>query len=441
MTLSVGPVGVGERVRSLDVLRGVAVCGILLMNIPLMGLIGLSSRPPMPAVPNLDWIAYSIQDTVFAGTMRGLFTLLFGAGMLIMLRRIDEPGGEETGQSYLTRCFALMLLGVANFALFMWPGEILFCYGAVGLVLLLFRKARTRVLLTAAAAILMAVVLDLSIGSIDRAAALREAPVAAALKAEGKALTKEQEAALATRTAMSESLRPPAAQLEKERAQRTSFPGVLVWSTKLWTMLNFAYHPIAWLGQCLAYMLIGMALFRSGVLSGARSLKYYAILAVSGYGLGLALRGSISAAQWSTGFELNPEVMLWRTWTHEVGRLATTLGLTGLILVLFKAGAFGRLAGAIQAIGRMALTNYVGQSLITSVLFYGFGLLGRFGFAELMGIVALIWIVQGVFSVLWLKRYEMGPLEWGLRLLTYGQWKPLERVGGPAVITTAALAE
>ncbi len=432
MTLSVGPVGIEERLRSLDVLRGVAVCGILLMNIPLMGMIGLSARPPLPAVPNLDWIAFLIQDTAFAGTMRGLFTLLFGAGMLIMLRRIDEPGGEETGQSYLTRCFALMLLGVANFALFMWPGEILFSYGAAGLVLLLFRKAKTRVLLTAAAAILAAVVLDLSGASIDRAAALRDAPAAAALKAEGKTLTKEQEAALATRTAMSESLRPPAARVEKERAQRTSFPGVLVWSTKLWIDWNFANHPIAWLGQCLGYMLIGMALFRSGVLSGAKSLKFYAILAVSGYGLGLALRGSISAAQWSTGFELNPEVMLWRVWTNEIGRLAMTIGLTGLVLVLFKAGAFGRLAGALQAIGRMALTNYVGQSVITSVLFYGFGMLARFSFAELMGIAVLIWIVQGVFSLLWLKRYEMGPLEWGLRLLTYGRWRPLDRVGVPA---------
>jgi uncharacterized protein len=441
MTFYAGPVATGERMGSLDILRGVAVCGILLMNIPWMGMVGLSSRPPMPAVPNLDWIAYSIQDSLFMGTMRGLFTLLFGAGMLIMLRRADEAGGEESIQSYLTRCFALMLLGVANFAIFLWPGEILFTYGVVGIALLLFRKARTRVLLMATAAIIFASVLDSTTPVLDRAAVLRDAPAAEAARAEGKTLTKAQEATLATYATMTESLRPPPAKLEQERAQRTSFPGVLVWSTKLWTMFNFTEHLLAWWGQCLAFMLLGMALFRSGVLTGAKSLKYYATMAVAGYGLGLAIRGGVKVAQWSTGFELNPEVMLWRSWTNEPARLATTVGLVGFVMVLFKVGAFGRLAGGIKAIGRMALTNYVAQSAITSILFYGFGTLGKFGFAQLMGIAALIWIVQGVFSLLWLKRYQMGPLEWGLRQLTYGRWTSLGRTAAPNTAPTAVPAE
>ena len=91
MTMTAAPVAVKERFGSMDVLRGVAVCGILLMNIPFMGMLGDSGRPPLPAAPNLDWIAFTIQDVVFSGSMRGMFTLLFGAGMLIMLRRADEP--------------------------------------------------------------------------------------------------------------------------------------------------------------------------------------------------------------------------------------------------------------------------------------------------------------------------------------------------------------
>ncbi|CAN5221565.1 DUF418 domain-containing protein [soil metagenome] len=441
MNISAGPVAVRERVGSLDVLRGVAVCGILLMNIPLMGMIGDLDRPPLPAVPNLDWIAYSIQDTVFAGSMRGLFTLLFGAGMLIMLRRADDPEGGESIQAYITRCFALMLLGVANFALFLWPGEILFNYGVVGLGLILFRKAKTRVLLTAAAAaVLVLMTVALATPSIDRAETLRGVPAAEAAKAAGKTLTKEQEASLGMQARIKENLNPPAAKVEKERVQRTSFPGVVAWSTKFWVDFNFGDLAVAFLGESLGFMLIGMALFRSGVLSGAKSLRFYALLAVCGYALGFAVRGSFLFAEWTTGFMPNPEQMVWRGWIYELGRLPTTLGLLGLIMVLFKTGALGKLAGAIQAIGRMALTNYVGQSVITAIIFYAFGLVGKFGFAQLMGIAALIWIFQGLFSVLWLKRYEMGPLEWGLRMLTYGQITPLPRVQPSAAVGSPVAA-
>lgn len=171
-------------------------------------------------------------------------------------------------------------------------------------------------------------------------------------------------------------------------------------------------------------MLIGMALYQSGILTGERSMAFYGWLSLAGYGVGLAIRGGFSAWEWSTGFEPNPDQLVWRILLYEAGRLPTTLGLLGLVTVLFKSGALGRLADGLQAIGRMALTNYVGQSVITSVVFYAFGLVGRFGFAQLMGIAVLIWIVQAAFSVLWLRRFSMGPLEWLLRSLTYGTWKP-----------------
>lgn len=424
----VGPVAVKERISSLDVLRGVAVCGILLMNITMMGLIGEVSRPPLPAILDIDWIAYTIQDLIFAGSMRGLFTLLFGAGMLIMLRRADSPNGDASMQAYFTRCFALMLLGVANFTLFLWPGEILFNYGVAGLALVLFRKAKTRVLLAAAAAILILMSVALGSPGIDRAESLRGVPAAAAAKEAGKTLTKAQEGSLAMQESMNEVLNPTAEKIEKERAQRTSLPGVLVWSTKLWVDFNFGNQAIIFLGESLGFMLIGMALFQRGILSGEKSLRFYVLLAVGGYSLGFLVRGAFLSAEWSTGFLPNPDQMLWRGFIYELGRLPTTIGLLGLVMVVLMTGALGRLAVPIQAIGRMALTNYVGQSLITAIIFYAFGLVGKFGFAQLMGIAALIWIFQAIFSVFWLKRYEMGPLEWMLRMLTYGEVTPLQRV-------------
>jgi uncharacterized protein len=427
-TIAVGPIEKGERIQGLDVLRGVAVLGILLMNIPLMGLLGDRPLPALPALTNADWIAYTVQDVVFAGSMRGLFTLLFGAGMLIMLRRADDPeNGGASFQAYLTRCFALVLLGVANFAIFLWPGEILFNYGVVGFLLLLFRKAKPRLLWTAAIASLVILTVSAVIPRLERADALRQAQVAAVLKAEGKALTHEQKASLDILDKVNAVYHPKPEALEKQRVERTHFPGVLSWSAKLWQQINLQADGLWGLLETLGFMLIGLALYRSGILTGERPLAFYGGLALVGYGIGLVIRGGFSAWEWSTGFEPNPNQMIWRILLYEAGRLPTTLGLLGLITFLHKSGALGRMAGVLQAIGRMALTNYVGQSVITSVIFYAFGLVGRLGFAQLMAVAVAIWIVQAVFSVLWLHRFSMGPLEWLLRSLTYGAWRPGNR--------------
>lgn len=427
-TIEIGPIEKGNRIQGLDVLRGVAVLGILLMNIPLMGLLGDLYMPSFPAGANADWIAYTAQDVLFAGSMRGLFTLLFGAGMLIMLRRADDPqDGGNSFQAYLTRCFALILLGVANFAVFLWPGEILFNYGVVGLALLLFRKAKPRLLWTAALAALVILTVSAVIPRTERADALREAQAVAVLKAEGKTLTEKQTASLQILDKVNAVYHPKAEALEKERTERTAFPSVLNWSAKTWFKFNIEGDALWGLFETLGFMLIGLALYRSGVLTGERSMAFYVWLAVLGYGIGLAIRGGYSAWEWSTGFGPNPDQMVWHVLLYEAGRFPTTLGLLGLVTALHKSGALGRLAGVLQAIGRMALTNYVGQSVITSVMFYAFGLVGRLGFAQLMGVAVAIWIVQAVFSVLWLRRFSMGPLEWLLRSLTYGTWRPGKR--------------
>lgn len=428
-TTDVGPIKSGERIGSLDVLRGVAVCGILLMNIPIMGMIGLVGRPHYPVGVDIDWIAYSIQGLAFEGSMRGLFTLLFGAGMLIMLRHQEAEAGARAAQAYFTRCFALMLLGVANFALFLWPGEILTNYGIVGLLLFLFRKADLRVLLTAAAAILVITTVAMGTPSIERGQKVHDGIVAAEAKADGKTLTDEQKEALEGRQKMLGFIHPKPADVAKETAQRTSFPGVLVWSAQTWMQFNVTFETLAFIGESLAFMLLGLFLFRTGVLTGEKSLRFYALMAVGGYGLGFLVRGVLLAIQWNAAFEPTPYGGVYANFTYELGRLPVTLGLTGLIMLLFKAGALDWIKGALSAIGRLALTNYVGQSIITSILFYGFALVGKFDFAALMGIAALIWIAQGIFSVLWLKRYEMGPAEALLRSLTYGAWRPMGRAG------------
>lgn len=435
-TTTLAPISGRERIDTLDVLRGVAVLGILLMNIQGMGLPWERGRPPLPVALNIDWVAFLIQDVVFAGSMRGLFTLLFGAGMVVMLRRADEIQGAAAIQAYLTRCFALLLLGIANFAVFMWPGEILFNYGLCGFLLLLFRRADNRVLVTGAAALLVFMSVALGTPSLDRAQTLRTAEAAIAAKAQGKKLTKEQTEAIEKRETMIKKSTPTPEERQKERELRTSFPGVLAWSTRAWLDFNYTPMSILFVLESLAFMMIGVVLLRTGVLTGERSAGFYASLALGGYAAGLLVRGAMAAISWRAGYLPNPVTAEWRGFVYELGRLPTTLGLLGLTVLLFQQGVMGPLAGVLKAVGRMALTNYVAQSVITSILFYAFGLYDRLGFAQLMGLAGLIWIFQGIFSVLWLKVYAMGPLEWLLRCLTYGAWRPLERVAasGPEAV-------
>ncbi|PZQ65206.1 MAG: DUF418 domain-containing protein [Phenylobacterium zucineum] len=441
MATDTGPIRAGERLGALDVLRGVAVCGILLMNIPLMG--QPAERPEWPpGAPVLDaeWITYSVQHVFLAGSMRGLFTLLFGAGMLIMLRSLNGDATQPPAQAYFTRCFALMLLGVAQFAIFLWPGEILFNYGLVGLVLFLFRRAKPRVLITAALAITATISIAMGAPGLKRAEMLHTAEAAAAAQAAKKPLTKEQTEALEKKKEMDEKLHPPQSVLDKEQAQRTSFPGVLAWSTGIWVEFNLGDEAWAFVGESLAFMLLGMALFQMKVLGGERSIGFYLALAGGGYALGVLVRGLMYLAQWRAGFEPTPQTAALGGFLYEVGRLPTTLGLLGLVLALYKLRALAPIEAALKAIGRLALTNYTLESILTSALFYGFGYYDRFTFGGLMAVAAGIWVILGVFSLLWLRRWEMGPAEWLLRSLTYGRWQPLGRAQ-PRAIPAAAPAE
>jgi uncharacterized protein len=411
------------------------VLGILLMNIPMMGLRWEWPRPPLPAGPTLDWIVLTIQEIGFAGTMRGLFTVLFGAGMILMLRRPD-PGLESAArQAYYTRCFALMLLGVANFAIFIWPGEILFCYGVCGLVLPLFRKAPTRMLLAAAAAILLVMTVGVSAPALKNAQTLRLADAAVAARTAGKPVTEEQKKALEKRDERIKKMNSPELRA-KERETRTHLPTLLLWSVERWAEFNLDLNQGAHLAllESLGFMLLGMALFQSGVLTGERSMSTYWALLVVGVVLGLALRGGVMALRWRAGFLPNADVATFASLTYEAGRLAMTLGWLGGLMLLIKGRLLGPLGGVLAAVGRTALTNYVLQSIVTSILFYGFGLYDRLGFAQLMEVCVAIWVGQAILSVLWLRVYDMGPAEWLLRSLTYGAWRSIRRSGAaPAV--------
>ncbi|MCW3848037.1 DUF418 domain-containing protein [Sphingomonas sp. LB-2] len=431
------PVQPERRIETLDFLRGVAICGILLMNIPYMGRLTERPAPDLPARWDLNWISWGIQDLFFEGTMRGLFELLFGAGMLLMLRSAEGENPQAAPfDVWARRCLALMFLGLVQWAVFLWPGEILWSYGICGLFLLAFRTARPRTLIIAGTLMLTVLSANYAMYSKSRAELLQASVPAAAAAAANKPLTPEQKKAIQAYETAREANHPSPASIASAKAERTHLSSLFQWSAGFWTQYNISALGWILLLEGIGTMLLGMALFRLGILTGAASRATYVWLMLIGYGGGLAIRIVALVLTARTGFDVDVSasavsVAVFSGGSYNLGRILVTLGHVGALVAAFRSGWFGR-AATVRALGRMALTTYSLQSILTSSLFYGLGYVGAFSFAELMGIAAAIWIVTAIFCRLWLRGFAMGPAEYVLRAIAYGRWS-VPRNGAPAL--------
>ena len=177
--------------------------------------------------------------------------------------------------------------------------------------------------------------------------------------------------------------------------------------------------------ECLGMMLLGMALLKYGVLTGAASPRVYATMMLVGYAIGLAVNLFETSNLIRDDFSV--EALIQSYLTYDLGRIPMTLGHVGLIGLLYRTSALAAAMRALSAVGQMALTNYLTQSLICMFLFTGAGLAlyGHLERHELYYVVAAIWVVQVIWSPLWLRRFRFGPLEWVWRSLTYWQRQPM----------------
>ena len=178
------------------------------------------------------------------------------------------------------------------------------------------------------------------------------------------------------------------------------------------------------------FMLIGMALLKWGVLSADRSVRFYATMMAVGYGIGIPL--GIYELGLLTAGDFGPIAGAEASRTYQFSRLAMVAGHLGLVLAVIKLGLFKWLQRGFAAAGQMALSNYIGQTLICTMLFYGFGfgLYGQFERYQLYLLVLAIAVVEISFSVIWLRNFRFGPLEWVWRSLTYWKRQPM-RLTGP----------
>ncbi|MEM7052277.1 MAG: DUF418 domain-containing protein [Acidobacteriota bacterium] len=397
------PVQRGERIRSLDLLRGVAVMGILVMNIQSYSMPQAAYFNPTAYgdLTGLNYAVWVFSHVLADQKFMSLFSLLFGAGLVLVAQRVEARGGSPW-KIHGRRMLWLLVFGLIH-AYVIWAGDILVTYALCGLLVFPLRRRSPRTLLIVGALVLMVPV----ILNVLSAFSIPHWP-AESLDSTGQRWAPPPQEIESELEAMRGNW------LEQAPARNDDAFQLQVPAFLFWTMWRAG-----------GLMLIGMALFKLGVLSAARSRRFYRGLALVGLAVGVPL------AAW--GVVKNFEAGWAWQWSMFFGSLPNYFA------SLFTAAAYlGIIVGAaavfpgrrlFQAAGRMAFTNYLGQSVICTLIFYGTGL-GWFGSVERSGqalVVVLVLLFQLVFSAWWLERFRFGPAEWLWRSLTYGRLQPMRR--------------
>jgi uncharacterized protein len=407
------PVAPGERIEALDVLRGFALVGILLMNIegmvgPLNGaLTGID-----PALSGADRWADALVYVFVQGKFYPLFSLLFGMGFAVMMQRAADAGRPFV-RVYLRRVLALLVIGLAH-ALLVWSGDILTTYALMALLLLLFfrKTPQSRLPKWGIALIALPIVLMLLSGALVSLASMD--PKAAA----------EMAAMSAAQTARLDAM------LEAQRQAQGVGTYAQAVAQRLEDLKMMLSYLLFWGWQLLGLFLLGGWFVRSGAIArpGEHARLHWRLRWVA-LPVGLALvalsvRMSPTVSMGVMGFTQSAAMALFMA-----GGTLMCLGYMAWIVRGLQSPAMAPRLGRLAPAGRMALTNYLAQSLVCTFIFSGYGL----GYFEQLPRAWQLPFVLGFFTLQvlashwWLARFRFGPMEWLWRAATYLQWPPMRR--------------
>lgn len=395
----------GDRIAALDLIRGAAVLGILAVNISSFAAAPSALySPDLPAPGSApDRWAWLGVFVLFEGKMRALFSVLFGASLVLFVERAGQAG-RDGEQLQLRRLGWLALFGYLHYLL-LWDGDILFLYAVAGCIALFLRHAPPLALVASA----------LFLFSIWQAWgwSMWHQPIA----------TERTVAAASPGPAQLESHRKIVAdyrQADAEELARVQGGGAALIAYKgLTDPLRPVRIVFYALGETLSLVLIGMALFKAGFFTGDWDRRWLVAIALGGVGLGGA--ATVVFAQWAqrAGF---PEITMRFAINYGLGfaHLGLALGYAAALMLCVQQLSSTGIGASLIAAGRMAFSNYLGSSLLMCGLFYGWGLglSNRLGTVTQLGVVLATWSVMLVWSRLWLARYRQGPLEWLWRSLT-----------------------
>jgi uncharacterized protein len=416
-----------DRIVPIDVLRGAAVLGILSVNVVSMGLPFAAYNDPTIAGNRtpIDFWTWAITSVLAEGRMRAIFSMLFGASVILLTSRMEARAASASAAAdiHMRRNLWLMLFGTAHSVWLLWPGDILFTYGVAGLPLYAFRRLRPRTLILLGSIILALQAPKAAYRNMELAEASAGLRNLATITASGGGLTPEQEKSRTQWTEMLSEEKPSAESLQQTiDDHRRGYLENLGRSANATVYLESAYLYKTGLWDAAGLMLIGMALVKVGVFSATHSYRFYLVMALAGYGIGVPM-GIWVVADWMRhGFEAGAR---WAS-LDDVTRVSVAFGHVGVVMMVCKSGAARWATSLLAAVGRMALTNYILQTAICTTLFagFGFGWFGQLARHQLYYIVAAIWLFESVGSVVWLRRFQFGPLEWVWRWLSYRERLP-----------------
>ncbi|AGB35996.1 DUF418 domain-containing protein [Natronococcus occultus] len=396
-----GPTDPSDRIVALDALRGFALLGILIINIRIFAMpeATLANPTAYGDFTGSNYWAWFVGHVLAEQKFITLFTILFGGGVVLFTRNAAQRGDPVT-QLYTRRFGWLVAIGLAH-AYLLWYGDILVAYGlcAFGVVLLRDLPART-----------------LAVAGVGLVAIPSLTEIVSGLTMDP--------AAIAT------TWQPPESAL---RAEIETYRGGWVEQLGHRVPTSLERQSVGFLGytawRVAGAMLFGMALFKWGILTNERSSRLYrrliAVGAVGGLAVILAGVWYIEANDWAPGAAL-----FWRQFNYW-GSFLLAGAYLGAVMLYCRWRPAGIETRALAAVGRTAFTNYLLQTVLATLIFYGhgLGLFGQLSRVELLGVVAAIWAIQIFLSVLWLRYFRFGPIEWLWRTLTYRSQQPLRRDG------------
>lgn len=426
------PLSKKDRILFLDAARGIALLGILVMNSMAQGqaFVFYDKLNLEQPITGKNFWAWVIEVCVFEGTMRGLFSILFGASTILLINRLEKTRGHiDAADIYYRRILWLLFFGVINAFIFLWPGDILYSYALCGLFLFPFRKLSPR-------ALWIGVFLMLAFGTYRENSNLYEhkeiitkGKYADALNDQHKKLSITQKADTAKwhdfRDKNSSKGMMKAAAENSAKVHGT-FPELFVYLRDINVEIqSLGFYNSWW--DMLLFFFIGMALLKSGYLTGNSPNWQYVLIAILGIGIGLVINYLHYKLLYHSRFD--GVVMAEKMWIdpYQLRRFVQTMGYLSLLILMYKVASLRAVLNIFTPVGQMAFTNYLSQSIITSVIFYIMGWWGTFQRYQIYEIVFCIWIFQIVFSTIWLKYFLFGPFEWLWRSLTYQKAQPFIR--------------
>ena len=401
----------------MDVLRGFAVMGILVINI-------LSFSMPEVAIYNpsafggtstSDITTWMLSFILFDGKMRGLFSLLFGASMMVIITRAEAQGLSGAKVHY-NRMFWLAVFGLVHL-FFIWIGDILFLYAIMGCIAYTIHNMSARDLIKWGVGFFLAItfIFALLYGSLFMLEYYATQPNSSAEK-----ITEYQN--------LISEFAPSTAILNQEIALHQSSYMAIV-TEKLTEQL---YMPLLYItigfSETLYFIIIGMALFKNGFITGDLPVKIYKNTIFYGLLGGILIYTILAIILILADYPPLLAINIYQSWS-AIPRLMMTVGYIALLVVIIHRFSDNFLLIRIAAAGRMAFSNYIATSIIMTSIFYGygFGLFGELNRTQLIPYIIAMWAMMLIWSKAWLIRFHYGPLEWIWRSLSRRQWQPFKR--------------